>query len=181
MNDNKLPQDFRSLPSILADLNYAAFWMVSTRPVISKSSSPWINPLVTVPITICIIVTFMCHSVFNSIARSRYLSLFSYSFNITLFPTGTPILKVLFFFLFFLILLDLFVWPRFGDPFVSQTPSRVFASHSLWQNQDGTYTIFSYDHTSNSCTIRCGSLCSPHPASSYLLSVLICCIHLLWD
>ena len=54
--------------------------MFSTRPLVSKSSSPFINPLVTVPkapITIVINVTFMFHSFFTSLARSRYLSFFS--------------------------------------------------------------------------------------------------------
>ena len=70
--------------NILVDLNNAVVWMVSSRPLISKFSSPFINPLVTVPrapITIGINVTFMFHSFFNSQARSRYLSYFSLSFN----------------------------------------------------------------------------------------------------
>ena len=53
--------------------------MVSTRPSTSKSSSPFSNPLVTVPnapITIGIIVTCMFHNFFDSLARSRYLSFF---------------------------------------------------------------------------------------------------------
>ena len=52
--------------------------MVSTWPPTCKSSRPFNNPLVTVPkapITIGIIVTFMFHSFFNSLARSRYLSI----------------------------------------------------------------------------------------------------------
>ena len=61
-NDSKSPQVSRTLLSILADLNNAAVCMVSTRPFISKSLTPFINPLVTVssdPITIGITVTFM--------------------------------------------------------------------------------------------------------------------------
>ena len=47
--------------------------MVSTRPLISKSSSPYNNPLVTVPkAPIGIIVTFMFHCLFNSLAKSKY-------------------------------------------------------------------------------------------------------------
>ena len=56
----------RTLPCILANLNNAVVWMVSTSPVISKSSSPCTNLLVTVPraqITIGIIVTFIAFSV----------------------------------------------------------------------------------------------------------------------
>ena len=54
--------------------------IVSTRPLTSKSSRPFNNPLVivlNVPITVGTIVTFM----FNSLARSRYLSFFSLSFR----------------------------------------------------------------------------------------------------
>ena len=81
LNDKMSPQVSRTLLSILADLNNAVVWTVSTHPIISKSSCPCTNPLVTVPrapITIVIIVTFVFHSFFNSLARSRYLSLFSY-------------------------------------------------------------------------------------------------------
>ena len=38
-----------SLQDSLADLSNAAVWMVSTLPFISKSSIPFINPMVTVP------------------------------------------------------------------------------------------------------------------------------------
>ena len=97
------PQVSMTLLSILADLNNAVVWMVSTRPVISKYSSPCTNSLVTLPrapITIGIIVTFMFHSFFNSLAKLRYLSLFSHSFIFTLWSAGTAkstILHVLFF------------------------------------------------------------------------------------
>ena len=66
--------------------------MVSTGLPTSKSSSPFSNPLVTVPnapITIGIIVTCMFHSFFNSLARSMYLSFFSHSFSFILWSTGT--------------------------------------------------------------------------------------------
>ena len=62
LSDSKSPQVSRTLLSILAVLNNAVVWMVSTRPPNSKSSSPFSNPLVTVsnaPITIGIIVTCM--------------------------------------------------------------------------------------------------------------------------
>ena len=65
LSDSKSPQVSRTLLSILAVLNNVVVWMVSTRPPTSKSSSPFSNPLVTVPnapIKIGIIVIFMFHS-----------------------------------------------------------------------------------------------------------------------
>ena len=121
LSDSKSPQVSRTLLSILAVLNNAVVWMVSTRPPISKSSSPFSNPLVTVPnapITIVIIVTFMFHSFFNSLARSRYLSFFSHSFSFILWSAGTAkstILQVLF---FCWLLFSLVFWPGLGDTFV---------------------------------------------------------------
>ena len=89
--------------SILADLNNAVVWTVSTRSVISKSSCPSINLLLTVsraPITISIIITFTFQSFFNSLSRSKYLSIFLHSFNFTLWSAGTAkstIMQVIFF------------------------------------------------------------------------------------
>ena len=76
LSDSKSPQVSRTLLSILADLDNAVVWMVSTCPLISKSSSPFTNPLVTIPstpITTGITVTFMFHSFFSSLARSSLL------------------------------------------------------------------------------------------------------------
>ena len=113
LSDSKSPQVSRTLLSILAVFNNAVVWMVSTRPPTSKSSRPFNNPLVTVPkapITIGIIVTFMLHSFlggfFNSIARSRYLSLFSHSFSFILWSAGaakSTILQIFFFLLLIII------------------------------------------------------------------------------
>ena len=92
IRDSKFPQVSRTRLSILADLNNAVIWMVSNCPLISKSSSPSTNLLVTVPsalITIGISVTFMFYSIFSSLARSRYLYHFSPSFSFTLESAGT--------------------------------------------------------------------------------------------
>ena len=105
LSDSKSPQVSRTLLSILAVLNNVVVWMFSTRLPTSKSSSPFSNPLVTVPnapVTIGINVTFTFHSFFNSQARSRYLSFFSHSFSFILWSAGTAkstILQVLFFLL----------------------------------------------------------------------------------
>ena len=129
VSDMKSPQVPRTLLSILAVLNNAVVWMVSTCPPTSKSSSPFSNPLVTVPyalIIIGIIVTCMFHSFFfNSLARTRYLSFFSHSFSFILWSAGTAkstilhVLSFLFFLFFFCwVLLSLVFWPVFGDQFV---------------------------------------------------------------
>ena len=82
LSENKSPQVFRTLFSILAVLNNAVVWLVSTRPPASKSSSSLNNPFVTVPkapITIGIIVTFMFHSFFQFPSKDEVL-IFLFSF-----------------------------------------------------------------------------------------------------
>ena len=106
--DNKSPKISRTLLSILADLNNAVVYLVSACPLISKSSVPCINPLVTKSralISIGIIVIFMFHSFVSSLARSRYLSFFSLSFNVSRWSAGrakSAILEVLYFLLVFI-------------------------------------------------------------------------------
>ena len=118
LSDSKSPQVSRTRLSILAVLSNAVVWIVSTRPLTSKSSRTFNNPLVTVlnaPITIGTIVTFMFHSFFNSLARLRYLSFFSLSFRFFLWSTGTAkstILQIIF------LLLIIMRSSLLGDPFV---------------------------------------------------------------
>ena len=103
LRDNKSPQISWTLLSILADLNNDVMLIVSSCSLISKSSSPFTNPLVTVPrapITIGINVTFMFHSFFQFQARSEYLCFFSLSFSFNLWeaaPAKSTILQVIFF------------------------------------------------------------------------------------
>ena len=126
----------------------------------------FINPLMTVlraPIIIGIIVTFMFHSFFNSLERSRYLS-FSLSVNFTLWSTGTAqqsrqFCKFLFFFL-----VDYYkIWQRLGDPFLCQNPKGVCACPSPGQMLGCAFTICSYgqivDHFA-------------HPVMSILILIL---------
>ena len=80
LNDSKSFKVSSILFNILADLNNAIVWMISTSPFISKSSRPCTNYLVTLaskPVTIVITVTFMFLSFFfRSLARSCYISIY---------------------------------------------------------------------------------------------------------
>ena len=102
LSDSKSPQVSMTLPSTLGVFNNPDVWMVSTLLPISKSSSPFYNPLVTVPkapIAIATIINFMFLSFFNSLVRLRYFSFFSNSFSFILWLAGTAkstILPVLF-------------------------------------------------------------------------------------
>ena len=81
LRDSKSPQVSRTLLRIWADLNNAIVWMDST--LISKSSSPFINLLVTVPrapITIGIIVTFIFHSFFFRFPRKIQVLILLFTF-----------------------------------------------------------------------------------------------------
>ena len=78
LSDSKSHQVFRTLLSILAVLKNVVVCMVSTRPSTSKSSSPFNNPLVTVPnepITIGIISTCMFHNFFQFPSKVEVLIL----------------------------------------------------------------------------------------------------------
>ena len=119
LRDSKSSYVYRTHLRILAVLGNAVIWIVSTRPPTSKSSRPFNNPLVIVPkapITIGTIVTFMFQSLFNSLARSRYLSFFSLSFRFILWSAGTAkstILQILFLFIY-LFIFFLLIIIRYG-------------------------------------------------------------------
>ena len=120
---SKSPQVSRTLLSILADLNKAVVWMVSTRLLISKSSNPCVNPLVTVsraPITIGIIVTFMYHSFFQLRSKVEVLTLLFASFQFyTVVSQNSKIhnsASSLSFFFFFFFFVDCYkVWSSGQD------------------------------------------------------------------
>ena len=165
LSDSKSPEISRTLLSILAVINNTVFWIVPTRPLISKFSNPRTDPLVTVtsaPNTICITVTFMFHSFFSSLARSKYLSLFSLSFSYTLWSAGIAkstirqglSLSLSLSLSLFLSLSPLFcccclltlgpvVCPRLDDLFVSQN-AQNFLSYFPGQILGCAYTICSY-------------------------------------
>ena len=184
LSDSKYPQVSGTRLRILIVLSNVVIWIVSTRPPTSKSSRPFNNPLVIVPkapITIGTIVTFMFHSFFNSLARSRYLSFFAHSSRFILWSAGTAkstILQILFF-LLIIIRSGLLAGIRWSDCMLrshrnlcvsfSRTGAGLYIYHLLvWSNL-------------NSCTFPSGSPCRPSRVTPYTPSVLICCIRLLCD
>ena len=76
--NSKSPQVYRTFFSILADLNNSVVWMISTLPLISKSSHSCTNPLVTVP-SVLITTDITVSSVFHSSSKVLELtSLFAF-------------------------------------------------------------------------------------------------------
>ena len=126
---------WQQVPSSLQD---SSRYFARSQDLISESSSLWTNLLVTVSsaaITVGIIVTFILPSIFNSLARFRYLSFFSLSFNFTLWLAGTAkstIRRVLVFFCFFLLLFGLVVWSRLDDSFVFHTSISWWFFTGVW-------------------------------------------------
>ena len=144
LSNSKSPQVSRTLLRILAVLNNVVVMMVSTRPPTAKSSSPFSNPLVTVPnpsITIGIIVTCIFHSFFNFLARSRYIPFFLLSFSFILWSPGTAKSTFCKFSSFCLLLLGLVFWPRLVDECVCQGPIGVYVCYFLGQVLAYTYTL----------------------------------------
>ena len=77
-SDSKSSQVSRTILSILADIDNAVVWMISPCPHIPKPSSPFTNPLVTLPsapITIGVTITFMFSSLFVFSFSSKVLVL----------------------------------------------------------------------------------------------------------
>ena len=164
--DSKSPQVPRPLLCILAVLSNAAVSMVSSSPPASKSSSPFKNPLVTVPkapITNGIIVTFMFHSFFLVPwqGRGTYLS---FDFLSVLFcgHLGHQSPQICKFSLFFVDFDDK-VWRSSSwDEVIRLYVKGVYASHSPGQMLGCAYTICSYGQISISCTSPIGSPCPPN-------------------
>ena len=186
LSDSKSPQVSRTPLRILAVLSNAVVWIVSTLAPISKSSRPFNNPLVIVhnaPITIGTVVTFMFHSFFNSLARSRYLFFFSLSFRFILWSAGTAKSTILqfFFFFFLLIIMRSGLLTRIRWSVCMLKSHRSLCVSFLGQGLGCAYTICLYGRIEISCTFPSGPSCWPSHVSPYTPSVLICCIHLLCD
>ena len=82
LSDSKSPQVPQDSSQYFSQFQQCLIWMFSTCPLISKSSSPCTNPLLTVPrapITIGTTVTFMFHSFFQLPSKVQVLTFFSLS------------------------------------------------------------------------------------------------------
>ena len=102
LSDSKSLQVSGTRLRILTVLRNSVIWIVSNRPPSTRSSRPFNNPFVIVskaPITIGTTVTFMFHSFFNSLERSRYLPFFAHSFRFIQWSARTAestILQIIF-------------------------------------------------------------------------------------
>ena len=112
LSDSKQFPVFWILFCILADLNNAVVWIVSTCPLISKSSSPCVNPLLTVLKHLLQLVSasHSCSSFYFSFPlqdRSTYLS---FHFLLILFGVQPRYLSPQFGkFIFFIIIRSVFL------------------------------------------------------------------------
>ena len=98
LSDSKSPQVSKTLLTILANRHNLVVWMVSTRPIISKSSNPCTNIFVSV-------------SRVTIIAMFRYLlSLITFFFKFTLWSARTAMSTIWRLILFLLLLLTI---PRY--------------------------------------------------------------------
>ena len=161
-SDSKCPWVSRTHLGILTNLNYGVIWMVFTCPIISKSSCPCTSPSVTVPrapITISMIVTFMFHNFFHSLARSWYLFFFSLSSART---ANTTILQ----FLYFLFVCLIITWSSClakirWSVCMSKSQKSLCISFSRTEAGLCIYHLL-YGQISISCTIPSGSPCLPN-------------------
>ena len=135
LSDSKFPHVSRTLINILPDLNNAVVWMVSNRPI-SKSSSPSTNSSVTTE-----------RSIYNWYNGHFHVQLiFQFSNTVKVLTSLYAFLQFYsevswngevhysagsFFFFFFWLSQSLVVWPRLGDPFVSQNPRDSFLGQIL--------------------------------------------------
>ena len=184
LSDSKSSQISRTRLRILAFLNNAVVWIVSTRPPTSKSPRPFNNPLVIVPnapITIGTIVTFMFHSFFDSLARSRYLSFFSLSFRFILWSAGTAKSTILQILLFLLIIMRSGLLAGIRWSVCMLMSHRSLCESFLGQVLGCAYTICLYGRIEIYCTFPSRPPCRPSRVPPYTPSVLICCIRLLCD
>ena len=165
LSDCKFPQISRNLLSILVDPSNNVVWIISTCPLISKPSSLFTSPLVTVPrvpIIVGITVNFMFHSFSIPLQGSGTYPSFRFPSTYFVVSRDSKFYKSARSLFLLLLLLDSVVLPRLGDPFLCQNPRGVCAFHSPGQILGCVYTMCWYGQISISCTVPRGS---PYPPS----------------
>ena len=132
LSDYNSPQVSRTLPSILANLNNTVVWMVSTCLLISKSSSPFTSPLVTVPsalVTFGLTITFM-FIVFQFSSKVEVLiCLFTF---FQFYFMGSQSLLFSRFSFFCWLSIGLVIWLKLADLFVSQNHYHYYYYYVFW-------------------------------------------------
>ena len=161
LSDSRSSQVSRTFLSILADLSNAVVWIVSTRLLISKSSSPFINPSMTLPrtqITVGTTITFMLHSF--SVLKQGLDTYLSFRF-LSVLPCDQPERHGLLLSRFCYLLtitrsgrLAKIVWTV-----CIYKKSEFSASHFLGRILGCAYTICSYDQIEISYLIPSGLPC----------------------
>ena len=92
LSDSKFPQVSRTLLSILTDRKDAVVWNVSFVSFVSCSpnlSSKSLRTVTSAPTIIGITVASIFYWYFSSLARSKYVSIFSFSFTLTQWSNRT--------------------------------------------------------------------------------------------
>ena len=103
LSDGRSPRVSRTLPSILADLNNLVVLRISSRPLLSKSSSPWTNSLGIAPIAPITngITSLSCSMFFQFSCKVEVLIFFFFHFYPVVSRRAKSTLQVLFFLLTF--------------------------------------------------------------------------------
>ena len=138
---SKSPQDSPTHLNILASFNNNFVWIVSPCPLCPRFTLS----VPSAPTIIGINVTVMIHRFFSSLARSKFLYLFSICSIFILWSARkakSTIWQVL---IFCWLSLALVVLQGLADPFVSQNPREVYASHYPGRIIGCEYSTCSYD------------------------------------
>ena len=182
LSDNKSPRVSMTFFSILADLNNVVVWMVSTHSLISKSSSPFNNPSMTVPrvpIINCVNVTFIFHSVFQFLSNVLvFILLLNFFLFCSVFSRDSQVYNSANF-IFGWILLDLIVSPSLDALLVCQNPIGVCVSFSGTAAGLCIYHLFAWSnfnffHNSEWITLPIQSFLVLYTFSGYLLRLSLC-------